>query len=61
MSSTAVMTAPKTADWNPRRVTKGFKTVGDNMSAANLSVMVQGDRRDQYLTVSNNCLPNEFC
>lgn len=32
------------------------------MSVENLVVMVQGDRRDQYLTaVPDNCMSNEFC
>lgn len=61
MNNNTVVTAPKTADCNPNRVTKGLKTVGGNMSAASLGMMVQGDRRDEYLTVPKNCLSNEFC
>lgn len=42
MNNNTVVTVPKTADCNPNRVTKGLKTVGGNMSAANLSMMVHG-------------------
>lgn len=56
MNNNTVVTPPKTADCNPNRVTKGLKTVGDNMSAANLGMMVQRDRRNQYLAIPNNCL-----
>lgn len=61
MNSSTVVPAPKTADCSPSRVTKGLKTVGGNMSAANLGLMVQGDRRDQYLFVPSTCLSNDFC
>lgn len=46
MNNNTVVTAPKTADCNPNRVTKGLKTVGGNMSAASLGMMVQGSKRD---------------
>lgn len=43
MNSNTVVTAPKTADCNPNRVTKDLKTVGGNVSAANLGMKVHGE------------------
>lgn len=55
-----IVTAPETADCNPNRETKGVKTVGGHVCCKS-GHDGSGDRRDQYLTVPNNCLSNEFC